>query len=205
MTDIFNQPEANFPSENQSSNSYANQNSGLGGSGNSRPLQTDNKPSATSASAAMTTSQAEEEPPTETINVKIMGYNQKHPCPVKKDDLFYAQQFPVWEAEKNAAEEHIRDLVVAKYDKLQLVGRFQHSDDKFSEQEVAQIKDNGETTKYGGVNKLPESSKVIKMARKETNKVKAKRGNLVCTNLKDHRKKTGRLLLPGANKMRMAA
>ena len=33
MTDIFNQPEANFPSENQSSNSYANQNSGLGGSG----------------------------------------------------------------------------------------------------------------------------------------------------------------------------
>ena len=76
MTDIFNQPEANFPSENQSSNSYANQNSGLGGSGNSRPLQTDNKPSATSASAAMTTSQTEEEPPTETINVKIMGYNQ---------------------------------------------------------------------------------------------------------------------------------
>ena len=80
MTDIFNQPEANFPSENQSSNSYANQNSGLGGSGNSRPLQTDNKPSATSASAAMTTSQTEEEPPTETINVKIMGYNQKLTC-----------------------------------------------------------------------------------------------------------------------------
>lgn len=139
------------------------------------------------------------------VQHKLQKWERKHPCPVKKDDLFYEQQFPVWEAEKNAAEEHIRDLVVAKYDKLQLVGRFQHSDDKFTEQEVAQIKDNGETAKYGGVNKLPEHSKVMKMAHKETNKVKAKRGNLVCTNLKDHRKKTGRLLLPGANKMRMAA
>lgn len=139
------------------------------------------------------------------VQHKLQKWERKHPCPVKKDDLFYEQQFPVWEAEKNAAEEHIRDLVVAKYDKLQLVGRFQHSDDKFTEQEVAQIKDNGETAKYGGVNKLPEHSKVMKMARKETNKVKAKRSNLVCTNLKDHRKKTGRLLLPGANKMRMAA
>lgn len=88
MTDIFNQPEANFPSENQSSNSYANQNSGLGGSGNSRPLQTDNKPSATSASAAMTTSQTEEEPPTETINVKIMGYNQKLTCRAGETAIF---------------------------------------------------------------------------------------------------------------------
>lgn len=88
MTDIFNQPKANFPSENQSSNSYANQNSGLGGSGNSRPLQTDNKPSATSASAAMTTSQTEEEPPTETINVKIMGYNQKLTCRAGEAAIF---------------------------------------------------------------------------------------------------------------------
>ena len=139
------------------------------------------------------------------VQHKLQKWERKHPCPVKKDDLFYAQQFPVWEAEKNAAEERIRDLVVAKYDKLQLVGRFQHSDDKFSEQEVAQIKDNGETVKYGGVKNLPESSKVMKMARKETNKVKAKRSNLICTNLKDHRKKTGRILLPNANKIRIAA
>ena len=88
MTDIFNQPEANFPSENQSSNSYATQISGLGGSGNSHPLQTDNQPSATSASAATTTSQAEEEPPTETINVKIMGYNQKLTCRAGEAAIF---------------------------------------------------------------------------------------------------------------------
>ena len=100
------------------------------------------------------------------VQHKLQKWERKHPCPVKKDDLFYAQQFPVWEAEKNAAEEHIRDLVVAKYDKLQLIGRFSSTDELFHEQEIAQIKDNGETAKYGGVNKLPEHSKVIKMARK---------------------------------------
>ncbi len=139
------------------------------------------------------------------VQHKLQKWERKHPCPVKKDDLFYSQQFPVWEAERVAAEERIRDLVVAKYGKLQLIGRFSSTDELFHEQEIAQIKDNGETAKYGGVNKLPEHSKVMKMARKETNKVKAKRSNLVCTNLKDHRKKTGRILLPGANKMRMAA
>ena len=139
------------------------------------------------------------------VQHKLQKWERKNPCPVKKDDLFYSQQFPVWEAERVAAEERIRDLVVAKYDKLQLIGRFSSTDELFHEQEIAQIKDNGETAKHGGVNNLPESSKVIKMARKETNKVKAKRGNLVCTNLKDHRKKTGRILLPNANKMRMAA
>lgn len=139
------------------------------------------------------------------VQHKLQKWERKHPCPVKKDDLFYSQQFPVWEAERVAAEERIRDLVVAKYDKLQLIGRFSSTDELFHEQEIAQIKDNGETAKYGGVNKLPEHSKVMKMARKETNKVKAKRSNLVCTNLKDHRKKTGRILLPNANKMRAAA
>ena len=140
------------------------------------------------------------------VQHKLTKWIKKNPCPVKKDDLFYAQQFPVWEAQKNAAEERIRDLVVAKYDKLPLVGRFKSSEEKFQEQEIAQIKDNGDTVKYGGVNNLPEHSKIIKMAHKKTNKVKAKRGNLVCTTLKDHRRKTGRILLPSADKqMQMAA
>ena len=140
------------------------------------------------------------------VQHKLQKWEHKHPCPVKKDDLFYTQQFPVWEAQKNTEEERIRDLIVTKYDKLPLVGRFKSSEEKFQEQEIAQIKDNGDTVKYGGVNNLPEHSKVIKMARKETNKVKAKRGNLVCTNLRDHKRKTGRILLPSVDKqMRMAA
>ena len=140
------------------------------------------------------------------VKHKLNKWVKRNPCPVKEDDLFYNEQYPVWKAQKDSAEEHIRDLVIAKYDKLQLVGRFRSSNELYKEQEIAQIKDNGETTKYGSVNNLPEHSKVIKMARKETNKVKAKRGNLVCTNLKDHRRKIGRILLPDANKqMEIAA
>lgn len=139
------------------------------------------------------------------VQHKLQKWERKHPCSVKKDDLFYAQQFPVWEAEKNAAEERIRDLVVAKYDKLSLVGRFEASNELYKEREIAQIKDNGETAKHGGVNNLPENSKVMKKARSVTNKTKAKTKTLICTNLKDHRKKTGRILLPNANKMRIAA
>lgn len=140
------------------------------------------------------------------VQHKLKKWEKKNPCPVEKDDLFYSQQFPEWDAKKSIAEERIRDLVVAKYDKLPLIGRFKSTNELYKEQEIAQIKDNGDTVKYGGVNNLPESSKVLKIARKETNKVKAKRGNLVCTNLKDHRRKTGRILLPSADKqMRMAA
>lgn len=139
------------------------------------------------------------------VQHKLQKWERKHPCPVKTDDLFYSQQFPVWEAEKNAAEERIRDLVVAKYDKLSLVGRFEASNELYKEREIAQIKDNGETAKHGGVNNLPEDSKVMKKARSVTNKTKAKTKTLICTNLKDHRKKTGRILLPCVSKMRMAA
>lgn len=140
------------------------------------------------------------------VQHKLKKWVNRNPCPVKEDDLFYNQEFPIWEAKKQAAEEHIRDLVVAKYDKLQLIGRFESTDELYKEQEIAQIKDNGETVKYGGINQLPEHSKVIKLARKETNKVKAKRGNLICTNLRDHRKKAGRILLPDVTRRaRMAA
>lgn len=136
------------------------------------------------------------------VQHKLQKWERKHPCPVKKDDLFYSQQYPVWKAEKDSAEEHIRNLIVAKYDKLQLVGRFSSANELFHEQEIAQIRDNGETAKHGGVNNLPETSKVMKTARIITNKVKAKRGNLICTNLKDHKKQRGRILLPN---MKVAA
>ncbi len=140
------------------------------------------------------------------VQHKLKKWVNRNPCPVKEDDLFYSQEFPVWDAKRQAAEERIRDLVVAKYDKLSLVGRFEAPNELYKEQEIAQIKDNGETAKHGGVNNLPEESKVMKKARSITNKTKAKTRTLICTNLKDHKRKTGRILLPNANKeMRMAA
>lgn len=134
------------------------------------------------------------------VQHKLKKWIKNNPCPVNKDDMFYSQQFPEWDAKRQTAEEHIRDLVIAKYDKLSLIGRFGAANELYKEQEIAKIRDNGETVKHNGVANLPESSKVLKKARIITNKVKAKRANLICTNLKDHKKKHGRILLPNVDK-----
>lgn len=140
------------------------------------------------------------------VQHKLKKWVKNNPCPVEKDDMYYSQYFPEWDAKRQSAEEHIRDLVVAKYDKLSLVGRFKAANELYQEQEIAQIRDNGETITHNGVANLPEDSKVMKNARMITNKVKAKRVNLICTNLKDHKKKHGRILLPNVNKtIQMAA
>lgn len=132
------------------------------------------------------------------VQHKLRKWEQKHPCPVKKDDLFYSQQYPIWEAEKNATEERLRDLVINKYtNKLSLVGRFETSESKYEEHEVAKIVDKfGETVKSGGVNNLPEKSKVVRKAQHLTNITKKANPKCVCTNLRDHKKQRGRILLP---------
>lgn len=132
------------------------------------------------------------------VQHKLHKWEQKHPCPVEKDDLFYAQQYPIWEQEKQSAEERLRDLVINKYtNKLLLVGRFETSESKYEEHEVAKIVDKfGEAVKSGGVNNLSVESKVMRKAQHMTNITKKKHPKCVCTNLRDHKKQRGRILLP---------
>ena len=132
------------------------------------------------------------------VQHKLQKWEQKHPCPVEKDDLFYAQQYPIWEQEKQSAEERLRDLVINKYtNKLLLIGRFETSESKYEEHEVAKIVDKfGETVKSGGVNNLSVKSKVMRKAQHITNITKKKHPKCVCTNLRDHKKQRGRILLP---------
>lgn len=132
------------------------------------------------------------------VQHKLHKWEQKHPCPVKKDDLFYSQQYPIWEQEKQSAEERLRDLVINKYtNKLLLVGRFEASENKYEEHKVAEIVDKfGETVKYGGVNNLPKKSKVMRKAQHLTNITKKTNPKCVYTNLRDRKKQRGRILLP---------
>ena len=138
------------------------------------------------------------------VQHKLQKWEQKHPCPVKKDDLFYSQQYPIWEQEKQSAEERLRDLVINKYtNKLSLIGRFEIDDNKYEELEVAKITDKfSETVKAGGVNNLSAESKVMRKAQHMTNITKKRHPKCVCTNLRDHKKQRGRILLP---KMAIAA
>ena len=135
---------------------------------------------------------------------KLAKWERKNPCPVYSPDLFYSQEefnkdVEKWKQERENMKERFRDFVVSIYDKLLLTGRFvlaKKNSASYMEEKVAELKDiNGEGHR---VNELPKDSPLIKKAQKKTNEIKAKRPNLVATNLKDHKKQKGRIILPQA-------
>lgn len=145
------------------------------------------------------------------VQHKLKKWEIKNPCPVQKDDLFYEQEYQQWSAKRQAAEERLRDLVINKYTKLPLIGRFHknHSDDEqYIEKDVALIKDeDNELNKANNdFTKLDENGKLLTKARAITKKIRAKDSRLICTNLRDYKRKHGRILLPNVDKqMRMVA
>ena len=129
-------------------------------------------------------------------NEKVKKWERKHPKPCKDDDLFKDEMIPAWEREREQAIERIRDVVVSMFDKLPLTGRYKESDNKFTKKLVAELKDvNGEGHR---VNELDEKSKLLRKAQKATDKEKVKNSKLVATNLKDHKRQKGRIILPKA-------
>lgn len=137
----------------------------------------------------------------QVVQHKIAKWEKKNPCPVSTDqnppDIFETEYMAPWKAAREAAIERIRDFVVSMYDKLPLTGRFQKTDNEFVEEKIADLKDvNGDGHKINEVD--PKKSKLLKKAQKVTNKVRTKRNNLVCTNLRDHMNKRGRIILPAA-------
>ena len=129
---------------------------------------------------------------------KLKKWEKKHPKPCPDDDLFKDEMIPAWEAEKEQALIRIRDFVVSMFDKLPLTGRFKMNEKTatYQEKQIAELKDiNGEGHR---VNELGKDSKLLKKAQEITDKTHAKHVNLVSTNLKDHKRKKGRVILPKA-------
>ena len=123
---------------------------------------------------------------------KLEKWEKKNPKPVQ--DLF--EKVEDWEQKRFIAEQRFRDFVVSCYNKLELNGRFKQTEQKFTEEKVAEIKDiNGEGHH---VNELGKDSKLLKKAQKITDETKKKNPKLVATNLKDHKKQKGRIILPQA-------
>ena len=130
------------------------------------------------------------------VQDKLKKWEKKHPKPCPTDDLFKDEFIPMWEKDREEALARIRDFVVSIYDKLPLTGRFKTGEHKFDEKKVADIKDvNGDGHK---VNEVKPDSKLIKKAQEVTNKVHAKHANLISTNLRDHKRTKGRIILPKA-------
>lgn len=127
---------------------------------------------------------------------KMKKWERKHPKPCPTDDLFKDEFIPIWEKEREEASKRIRDFVVSMFDKLPLTGRYKEGDNKFTEKPVAELKDqNGDGHR---VNELDSKSKLLDKAQKVTNEEKRKNAKLVATNLKDHKRQKGRVILPKA-------
>lgn len=127
---------------------------------------------------------------------KMKKWERKHPKPCPADDLFKDEFIPIWEKEREEALNRIRDFVVSMFDKLPLTGRYKESDNKFTEKPVAELKD--KTGEGHRVNELDSKSKLLDKAQKVTNEEKRKNAKLVATNLKDHKRQKGRVILPKA-------
>ena len=129
------------------------------------------------------------------VEHKLSKWERKNVCP----EAVFTEDVERWKQEREAMKERFRDFVVSIYDKLLLTGRFvlaKNNSASYMEEKVAELKDiNGEGHR---VNELPKNSPLIKKAQKITNETKAKRKNLVATNLKDHKKQKGRIILPEA-------
>lgn len=123
---------------------------------------------------------------------KLEKWDKKNPKP--NQDLF--DKVEDWEQRRFNAEQRFRDFVVSCYNKLDLNGRFKQSDQKYTEENVAKIKDIDMEGHH--VNELNKDSKLLQKAQKITNETKKKKPNLVATNLKDHKKQKGRIILPEA-------
>ena len=123
---------------------------------------------------------------------KLEKWEKKNPKP--SQDLF--DKVEDWDQRRFMAEQRFRDFVVSCYNKLELNGRFKKSEQKYTEEKVAEIKDiNMEGHR---VNELGKDSKLLKKAQKITDETKKKNPKLVATNLKDHKKQKGRIILPQA-------
>ena len=127
---------------------------------------------------------------------KMKKWERKHPKPCPADDLFKDEFIPIWEKEREEALKQIRDFVVSMFDKLPLTGRYKENDNKFTEKPVAELKD--KTGEGHRVNELDSKSKLLDKAQKVTNEEKRKNAKLVATNLKDHKRQKGRVILPKA-------
>lgn len=129
------------------------------------------------------------------VEHKTAKWERKNPKPA---DMF-TEEVEKWNQLRATAIERFRDFVISIYDPLLLTGRFVMSKKPsatYIEEKVADIKDiNGEGHR---VNELPKTSKLMKKVQKITNETKAKRPNLIATNLRDHKKQKGRIILPEA-------
>ena len=127
---------------------------------------------------------------------KFEKWLKKNPRPVQTE-MFEGYSLESWEKAKEEALARCRDFVISVYDPLPLIGRYESSEGKYKHKEVTRIKDKAYDIRvHGGINNVPTNATLLKMAQKFTDMEKKRNSSLISTNLLDHTRKVGRILLP---------
>ena len=135
------------------------------------------------------------------IKHRVKKWERKHPCPIKLDgiqqDLFEKEFLNPWKQRYKDVEKQVRTFVIGVYGQFSLVGRFNTSEGKYEEREIAVLKDTGhDVVKSNGINHCSNNSAIVKFAFDTVNAYKKIHKNLVSATLKDNYNKQGRIVLP---------
>lgn len=126
---------------------------------------------------------------------KLEKWEKRNPNPIDKySPSLFDQEFQnEWEIMRENAIEHIRDMIVSRYDKLPVYAKFEGSSGY--DKKIAMIRDiDGTGHRINDVN--IEDSKTLQLAQKVANQVYATNPKLVAIQVMDHLRKRGRLILP---------
>ena len=78
------------------------------------------------------------------VRDRMKKWDKKHPCPAPGNDLFKEEYMTVWNNSRKAAEIHIRDFAVSRYDKLEIRGnRVDKKNGCMKSIKIAEIRDIG--------------------------------------------------------------
>ena len=133
---------------------------------------------------------------------KLDKWLVKNPEPIEQDstgqlNAFYETDHEEWKKKLELIKVQIEDKIIYKYNPdLPLIVRYKSSEQSYVSKKLTSIPDKENTAR--NINNLSEKDNIIKLAKVELNKEKAKNPKVVAGYLRDHNNQFGRVIIPAA-------
>ena len=133
---------------------------------------------------------------------KLDKWLAKNPEPIEQDstgqlNAFYETDHEEWKKKLELIKVQIEDKIIYKYNpNLPLIVRYKHSEQAYVSKKLTSIPDKENTAR--NINNLSEKDNIIKLAKVEINKEKAKNPKVIAGYLRDHNNQFGRVIIPAA-------
>ena len=133
---------------------------------------------------------------------KLDKWLVKNPEPIEQDstgqlNAFYETDHEEWKKKLELIKVQIEDKIIYKYNPdLPLIVRYKSDEQTYVSKKLTSIPDKENTAK--NINNLSEKDNIIKLAKVEINKEKAKNPKVIAGYLRDHNNQFGRVIIPAA-------